>query len=200
MKQFYLTFPKGSTIPPDPGGGQKSSALLSRSSTGRGSALLSRLASGRDVLFPPLLGWTHYQIIIRVENSAARASYEIEAAREAWSGQELEHPIASLLFERLAKSRNKDEVLALARKGHGVSAPRDTNTTFRQKKSCARRLRAVARRSSTESGSPVAWRRARHDRCRHRSRAATCTKRSLASINPEHAPAPRTNNRRAFSA
>lgn len=31
--------------------------------------------------------------------------YEIEALREAWSARELERQIASLLFERLAKSR-----------------------------------------------------------------------------------------------
>ena len=59
---------------------------------------------------------------MRVENADARAFYEIEAAREAWSSRELERQIASLLFERLAKSRDKDKVLALARKGHEVTS------------------------------------------------------------------------------
>lgn len=89
MKQFFLTFPQGSAIPPDLGGGQKGSAVLSQSSSRKGSAVLSLLPPGRDVLFPPFLGWTHYQILIRVENAAARAFYEIEAAREGWSSREL---------------------------------------------------------------------------------------------------------------
>ena len=62
---------------------------------------------------------------MRVENPTARAFYEIEAARESWASRELERQIASLLFERLAKSRDKDKVLALAKKGHEVVVPRD---------------------------------------------------------------------------
>jgi predicted nuclease of restriction endonuclease-like (RecB) superfamily len=76
-------------------------------------------------LFPPLLSWTHYRLLLAVENPKARSFYEIEAAREAWSSRELERQIASLLFERLAKSRDKDKVLALAKKGHEVTVPGD---------------------------------------------------------------------------
>jgi predicted nuclease of restriction endonuclease-like (RecB) superfamily len=75
--------------------------------------------------FPPLLGWSHYLVLLRVQDDRARAFYEIEAARESWSVRELERQVASLLFERLAKSRNKDEVLALAKKGQIVSTPKD---------------------------------------------------------------------------
>ena len=39
--------------------------------------------------------------------------------------RELERQIASLLFERLAKSRNRDRVLALAREGQQVATPAD---------------------------------------------------------------------------
>jgi len=75
--------------------------------------------------FPPYLGWTHYLILMRVSNSTSRAFYEIEAARESWSSRELERQIASLLFERLAKSRDKGKVLALARRGQQVEVPAD---------------------------------------------------------------------------
>jgi predicted nuclease of restriction endonuclease-like (RecB) superfamily len=75
--------------------------------------------------FPPYLGWTHYLLLMRVANPTARAFYEIEAARESWASRELERQIASLLFERLAKSRDKEKVLALARRGHEVEAPAD---------------------------------------------------------------------------
>ena len=63
--------------------------------------------------------------MLKVDNPQARAFYEIEALREAWSARELERQIASLLFERLAKSRDKEKLLALAKKGHEVTVPRD---------------------------------------------------------------------------
>ncbi len=75
--------------------------------------------------FPPHLGWTYYLVLLRVMNPTARAFYEIEAVRETWSSRELERHIASLLFERLAKSRDKDKVLALARSGHQLDGPSD---------------------------------------------------------------------------
>ncbi|HWO18723.1 MAG TPA: PDDEXK nuclease domain-containing protein [Kofleriaceae bacterium] len=76
-------------------------------------------------MFPPQLGWTHYLVLLRVTNPMARAFYEIEAVREGWSSRELERQVASLLFERLARSRNKEKVLSLARKGHRVEGPSD---------------------------------------------------------------------------
>jgi predicted nuclease of restriction endonuclease-like (RecB) superfamily len=58
-------------------------------------------------------------------NPTARAFYEIEAAREGWASRELERQVASLLFERLARSRDKKKVMALARSGHQVETPSD---------------------------------------------------------------------------
>lgn len=62
---------------------------------------------------------------MRVAHSEARAFYEIEAAGEGWSTRELERQIASLLFERLAKSRDQKQVVALAQQGQIVAAPAD---------------------------------------------------------------------------
>jgi predicted nuclease of restriction endonuclease-like (RecB) superfamily len=77
------------------------------------------------VLFPPLLSWSHYLALMRIENPQARAFYEIEAAREVWSTRELERQIVSLLYERLAKSRDKEGVLSLAREGQRVGNAAD---------------------------------------------------------------------------
>jgi predicted nuclease of restriction endonuclease-like (RecB) superfamily len=71
------------------------------------------------------LSWTHYRILLRVENPAARSFYEKEAAESRWSIRELERQIGSLLFERLALSRDKEGVRALAEKGHEVMQPAD---------------------------------------------------------------------------
>lgn len=126
MRQFYLTYQHGSLVPEEVGGPGKRSALpsVSEDSAIR-SAVPSVFTSEAGWLFPPLLGWTHYVILMRVDSPDARAFYEIEASRCHWSTRELERQIASLLFERLAKSRNKDEVLALATQGQQISQPRD---------------------------------------------------------------------------
>jgi predicted nuclease of restriction endonuclease-like (RecB) superfamily len=126
VRLFYLTFPKGSALLSDPSTAEKWTAAVSKSSVPEiRTALLSKSAPIESAIFPPHLGWTHYLVLMRVENPTARAFYEIEATREGWVSRELERQVASLLFERLAKSRNKDKVLALAKKGHEVVVPRD---------------------------------------------------------------------------
>jgi len=126
LRLFYLTFPKGSALLSDPSTAEKWTAPVSKSSVPEiRTALLSKSATIESAIFPPHLGWTHYLVLMRVENPTARAFYEIETAREGWVSRELERQVASLLFERLAKSRDKDKVLALAKKGHEVVVPRD---------------------------------------------------------------------------
>ena len=71
------------------------------------------------------LSWTHYRLLLRVDKSNARAFYETEAINARWSIRELERQINSLLFDRLALSRDKAGVLALAQKGHEITQPSD---------------------------------------------------------------------------
>lgn len=71
------------------------------------------------------LSWTHYRLLLRVDRPDARAFYEAEAVNARWSTRELERQIHSLLFERLALSRDKAGVLALAQKGHEITQPSD---------------------------------------------------------------------------
>jgi predicted nuclease of restriction endonuclease-like (RecB) superfamily len=71
------------------------------------------------------LSWTHSRLLLRVENPAARAFYEAEAVNARWATRELERQIAFLLFERLALSRDKAGVMALAYKGHEITRPSD---------------------------------------------------------------------------
>jgi predicted nuclease of restriction endonuclease-like (RecB) superfamily len=75
--------------------------------------------------FSPDLSWTHYRILMRVESEHARSFYEIEAIRSRWSSRELERQINSLLFERLASSRDRQGVMELAAKGQQVAKPTD---------------------------------------------------------------------------
>ena len=52
------------------------------------------------------LSWTHYRLLLRVENKFARSFYEIECANDRWSSRELERQINSLLYERIALSKD----------------------------------------------------------------------------------------------
>lgn len=70
--------------------------------------------------FSPVLGWSHYRALMKVENASERAFYEIEAEKEKWGVEHLERQIHSLLFARLLKSRNKNGVMALARQGQEI--------------------------------------------------------------------------------
>ena len=71
------------------------------------------------------LSWTHYRTLLRVESVEARSFYEIESINNNWSARELERQINSLLFERLAKSKDKQGLLRLAANGQEISAPTD---------------------------------------------------------------------------
>ena len=71
------------------------------------------------------LGWTHYLILMRIKNEDERRFYEIEAEREGWSYSFLKRQYHSSLYERLALSKNKDEVMRLAREGQTVEKPED---------------------------------------------------------------------------
>jgi len=62
---------------------------------------------------------------MRIRNAEARSFYEIEAVRNCWATRELERQVASLLFDRLAMSRDKDAVMALAREGQQIARPID---------------------------------------------------------------------------
>ena len=126
IRQFYLTYPHGSTLPAEFGGPDKRSTVLTETGADEiRSALLSKSMRRFDPIFPASLSWSHYLLLLRADDEQVRAFYEIEAARENWSTRELQRQMSSLLFERLAKSREKDRVLALAKQGQRVSAPRD---------------------------------------------------------------------------
>lgn len=76
-------------------------------------------------LLNPNLSWTHYRLLTRIESPYARSFYELEAVSSHWSSRELERQINSLLFERLALSRDKQGLMALATQGQEVQTPED---------------------------------------------------------------------------
>ena len=72
-----------------------------------------------------LLSWSHYQILTHIDSPDARGFYEIEAFKQQWSTRQLQRQIGSGLYERLALSRNKNEVMRLAKEGQTIEKPTD---------------------------------------------------------------------------
>jgi len=71
------------------------------------------------------LSWSHYVLLLTIDNPDERRFYEIEAAENSWSVRELERQSASSLYERLALSRDKEEVRRLSQEGHVVEKAAD---------------------------------------------------------------------------
>ncbi len=63
--------------------------------------------SWKPGLLNPELSWTHYRALLRVQDAQPQAFYEIEAIKNSWSARELQRQINSLLYERLAMSKDK---------------------------------------------------------------------------------------------
>ncbi|MCG3203461.1 MAG: putative nuclease YhcG [Elusimicrobia bacterium] len=53
------------------------------------------------------LGWSHYRLLMQVENPTAREWYMKEAANQRWSSRQLDRQISVLYYERLLSSRKK---------------------------------------------------------------------------------------------
>ncbi|MDV4111528.1 PDDEXK nuclease domain-containing protein [Chryseobacterium sp. YIM B08800] len=71
------------------------------------------------------LSWSHYIQLMKIENSDERNFYEIEASQNNWSVRELTRQFNSAIYERLALSRNEEEVKKLAQKGQIIEKPTD---------------------------------------------------------------------------
>jgi len=75
--------------------------------------------------YPFTLGWSHYLILMRIENEQERRFYEIEAEHQNWTYRQLKRQYGSSLYERLALSRDKDAVMKLAKDGQVLEKSRD---------------------------------------------------------------------------
>ncbi len=70
------------------------------------------------------LSFSHYLILMRMENIEERNFYEIEAVNNDWSLAELQRQFNSALYERLVLSRDKEKVKELSLKGQIIEKPK----------------------------------------------------------------------------
>ncbi len=60
------------------------------------------------------LSWSHYTLLLRIENSDAREWYAEESAKANWSVRALERQIGTFYYERIISSKEKQPVIAEA--------------------------------------------------------------------------------------
>ena len=64
--------------------------------------------AGKGYALRSLLTWTHWRLLMRVEEAAARDYYMRETAGQGWSSRQLERAIATQTFQRLLKAPPAD--------------------------------------------------------------------------------------------
>ena len=109
MRQFYLAFPVHRTLRDKAAAVKNRNAL--RSSSGvpaKRNALRSESASAAGLR--PELSWTHYRLLLSVDDRTARHWYMQEAISQHWSTRQLERQISVLYYERLLASRKQAPV------------------------------------------------------------------------------------------
>lgn len=72
-----------------------------------------------------LLTWSHYYEILKLDDPLAISFYAKECERGHWSVRELKRQMRSMLFHRLALSKDKEGVLRLASEGVQMQEPAD---------------------------------------------------------------------------
>ncbi|SFK98622.1 Predicted nuclease of restriction endonuclease-like (RecB) superfamily, DUF1016 family [Porphyromonadaceae bacterium KH3CP3RA] len=98
MRKLYLQFPKIKTV----SGQFENSGTLSHK-----------------------LSWSHYYEILKADNNLEINFYVKQAEKENWSVRELKRQMKSMLFHRLALSKDKEGVLQLAQQGVEVQKAED---------------------------------------------------------------------------
>ncbi len=98
MRKFYLTFPKFQTA--------------------SGKFEISETAFHT-------LSWSHYFEILKADSDLEIRFYTKQSEQENWSVRELKRQMKSMLFQRLALSKDKEGVLKLAEKGQQLQNPED---------------------------------------------------------------------------
>ncbi|WP_228780251.1 DUF1016 N-terminal domain-containing protein [Aquiflexum lacus] len=119
MRRFYLTYKKSETL----------SRISSESNSETASRKLkSSLPLKSFSAFQ--LSWSHYLILMRIDQDEERQFYEIEASKNHWSVRELQRQFDSELYARLVLSRNNKKVKELSEKGLIIEHPGDEKKTL----------------------------------------------------------------------
>jgi predicted nuclease of restriction endonuclease-like (RecB) superfamily len=121
MRTFYLLFPIRQT-------------LSAESPKDRNGQTLSAELTGKSHMLPEIsetlfwkfsLSWSHYCLLMRLDEPFKREFYEAECIRGNWSVRQLDRQIQSMLYERTALSKRKMAVIAKAHEKPITLKPED---------------------------------------------------------------------------
>lgn len=71
------------------------------------------------------LTWSHYTEILKADSDLEISFYVKQCELENWSVRELKRQMKSMLFHRLALSKNKEEIIKLSKEGQQFQTPQD---------------------------------------------------------------------------
>src|SRR4030043_1129609 len=125
MRLFYQTFPIRQTLSDESVQEQKFQAPSEKSEIVSRKSSIQQTVSRKFTIpqtvsdeFEPMLSWSHYCELLKVDEPLARSFYEQEGVQNNWSVRELKRQINAMLFERLALSKDTKFVMKMAKKGH----------------------------------------------------------------------------------
>jgi predicted nuclease of restriction endonuclease-like (RecB) superfamily len=101
MRQFYIAFTKTQTV----------------------SAELTYTKNIKNIEFQ--LGWSHYLLLMRIQDPDERKFYEIESITNGWGVRELKRQFDSALYQRLILSKDKESLRQLATHGQIIETSDD---------------------------------------------------------------------------
>lgn len=119
MRLFYQSFPIRQTL---------SDESLEKQKFQIPTRITKKMSDKTQTLsakFEPMLSWSHYCELLKVDEPLARSFYEKEAFQNNWSVRELKRQINSMLFERLTLSKDSKAVMRIAKKGQILEKPED---------------------------------------------------------------------------
>jgi predicted nuclease of restriction endonuclease-like (RecB) superfamily len=129
IRSFFLTYRERMQTPSALSQKGKENRIPSKKVAGIVQTV-SALSSPRTLLevsqtvsgeFP--LSWSHYVRLLALDEQAKRDFYEEEARRAGWSVRQLDRQINSMLYERVALSKKKGELLKKAEEsGNRITA------------------------------------------------------------------------------
>ncbi len=113
MRNFYLIY-------------SKSSKELRNSDIYQKSSISLRIFAeeNKNISLLPI-SWSHYLLLMRINDEVERQFYEVESFKNNWTLKELERQYNSGLFERLTKSKDKQSIIRFAKEGQIIRESKD---------------------------------------------------------------------------
>jgi predicted nuclease of restriction endonuclease-like (RecB) superfamily len=120
MRKLYLSYPISQTVSAKSLSAEKTQTLSAELSI---SQTVSGVSETLVHKFP--LSWSHYCLLMRLDESFKREFYESECIKGNWSVRQLDRQIQSMLYERTALSKRKLAVINKAHEKPIVLKPED---------------------------------------------------------------------------